>query len=82
MKKRLLIIRNPNAKTLSYIDTKRENQDIILVQNGVFSSELAQNGAKLLENDAKSANLENNDNIINYDEMLGMILSSELVITI
>jgi len=82
MKKRLLLVRNPDAPALEYIDTNRENQEIVLLQNGVFSSNLRGNGAKLLENDVKARKLEENENLINYDELLDLILWSDQIITI
>jgi sulfur transfer complex TusBCD TusB component (DsrH family) len=82
MKKRLLLVRNPDAPTLEYIDTNRKNQEIVLLQNGVFSSNLKEKGAKLLENDVKARKLKENGNLINYDELLDLILWSDQIITI
>jgi len=82
MKKRLLLVRNPSAPALEYIDTNRENQEIVLLQNGVFSSNLKEKSAKLLEDDVKARKLEENGNLINYDELLDLVLWSDQIITI
>jgi len=82
MKKRLLLVRNSDSPALEYIDTNRENQEIVLLQNGVFLSNLKEKGAKSLENDIKARKLEENGNLINYDELLDLILWSDQIITI
>ncbi len=82
MKKRLLLVRNPDSPALEYIDTNREKQEIVLLQNGVFSSNLMEKGAKLLENDVKARKIEENENLINYDELLDLIVWSNQIITI
>jgi len=82
MKKRILLVRNPDSPTLEYFDTNREHQEIVLLQNGVFSSNLRENGAKLLENDVKARKLEENESLINYDELLDLIIWSDQIITI
>ena len=82
MKKRLLLVRNSDSPTLEYIDTNRDHQEIVLLQNGVFLSNLKENSAKLLENDVKARKIEGNESLISYDELLDLILWSDQIITI
>lgn len=82
MKKRLLIVRNPDSPLLEYLNLEGKEQEIILVQNGVFSSKLREKGANILENDAKARKIGYNTNWVNYEKMLDSILSAEQIILI
>ncbi len=78
--KRLLIIRKPDSPLLDYLDS--EAGEIVLIQNGVFSSVLSKKGAKILENDAKAAGIENLENSISYDGLLDAILEANQIVVV
>ena len=82
MKKRLLIIRNPDSPLLDYLDLSRENQEIFLAQNSVFSEKLREGDVKLLTYDARAAKIDAPGKLADYDTMLDAIFTADLVICI
>ncbi len=82
MQKRLLIIRNPDSPLLDYLDLKRENQEIFLIQNAVFSKKLREGNVKILGDDASARKIETGGKTVDYDAMLDAIFSNDLVICV
>jgi hypothetical protein len=82
MQKRLLIIRNPDSPLLDYLDLKRENQEIFLIQNAVFSEKLREGNAKTLDDDARARKIEADAKSVDYDAMLDAIFSNDIVICV
>jgi len=89
MKTRTIIIRNPDSPLLDYLDLKRENQNVFLIQNAVFSEKLRQGDVKLLDEDARARKIdaggspgERQITTVDYDAMLDAIFSNDVVICI
>ncbi len=82
MKKRMLIIRNPDSPLLDYLDFSRENQEIFLAQNAVFSEKLREGNVKLLKDDARAAKIDTPGKLADYDTMLDAVFTADLVICI
>lgn len=89
MKTRTLIIRNPDSPLLDYLDLERENQNVFLIQNAVFSKKLRQGDVKLLDEDARARKIEAGGSLgeqqittVDYDTMLDAIFSNDLVICV
>ena len=82
MQKRLLIIRNPDSPLLDYLDLKRENQEIFLIQNAVFSKKLREGNVKILADEASARKIEAGEKSADYDAMLDSIFSNDLVICV
>ncbi|MDH5542426.1 MAG: hypothetical protein OEY64_05630 [Nitrospinota bacterium] len=81
MKKRLLIIRNPESSLLGSIKVDREGQKTVLAQNAVFPSNFDRKGCFFLENDAYAGNIKS-EKFINYDGLLDAIIEADQVVTI
>ena len=43
---------------LDYLDLERENQEVFLIQNAVFSEKLREGDVKLLDEDARARKIE------------------------
>ena len=82
MKKRLLIIRNPDSPLLGYLDLSRKNQEIFLTQNAVFSEKLREGDVKLLADDARAAKIDAPGKLADYETMLDAVFTADLVICI
>ena len=82
MKKRLLIIRNPDSPLLGYLDLSRKNQEIFLTQNAVFSEKLREGDVKLLADDARAAKIDVPGKLADYETMLDAVFTADLVICI
>jgi hypothetical protein len=82
MKKRTLIIRNPDSPLLGYLDLNRENQEIFLVQNAVFSEELRKGKVTLLDEDARARKIDAPGKLADYNAMLDAIFDADLVLCV
>lgn len=81
MPKSLFIVRNPDSPLLKYIDIKGENNETLLIQNAVYSEDLRKTEkVKVLKEDAEQRNINVENQVIDYDEMLEMIFSNDKVI--
>ena len=79
---RLLIIKNPDSPLLDYLDLKRENQEIFLIQNAVFSKELREGNVKILGGDASARKVDAGAKSADYDAMLDAVLANDVVICV
>ena len=79
---RLLIIRNPESPLLDYIDLKRENQEIFLIQNAVFSEKLREGNVKILDDDTRARKIEAGGKTVDYDALLDSIFANDVVICV
>ena len=79
---RLLIIRNPDSPLLDYLDLKRENQELFLIQNALFSEKLREGNVKMLDEDARTRKIEAGAKSADYDALLDSIFSNDLVICV
>lgn len=83
MTKSLFIIRNPDSPLLKYIDIKKENHEVMLIHNAVYSEELRKtNKVKILKEDAELRKIDAENQAIGYDEMLKMIFSNDKVVCV
>jgi len=82
MKTRTLIIRNPDSPLLDYLDLKRENQELFLIQNALFSEKLREGNVKMLDEDARARKIEAGGKSADYDALLDAIFSNDLVICV
>jgi|TARA_B100000315_G_scaffold246469_1_gene273804 sulfur transfer complex TusBCD TusB component (DsrH family) len=81
MKKSLFIIRNPDSPLLKYIDFAKENYEAVLIHNAVYSEELRKiNTVKILKEDADLRKIKAENQVVDYNEMVKMIFSSDKVI--
>ncbi|MFQ5432438.1 MAG: hypothetical protein ACE5EN_08035 [Nitrospinota bacterium] len=82
MQKRLLIIRNPESPLLDYLDLRRENQEIFLIQNALYSGKLREGDVKMLDEDARARKIEAGGKSADYDALLDAVFTNDLVICI
>jgi len=82
MSKRLLIIRDPGSRLLDYLNLDRDDQEIVLIQNAVYSERLRQKNASLLEEDVKARNIDTDGKTVDYDKLVDAIFSAQRVICV
>lgn len=82
MPKRLLIIRNPDSPLLDYLDLNKADQEILLLQNAVYSENLKGKNTKILEEDARARKMEASGKLADYGDIVDAIFASDVTLVL
>lgn len=82
MPTRLLIVRNAESPLLPHLLEGSGEQEIVLIQNAVYSKEFDGMNPKLLENDARARNIKTGHALLDYEGLLDAVLSADKVVVV